>query len=225
MELVVYDSAEETAQGAARRVADLIAAAEGRFTLGLAGGTTPRAAYAALRGRVTGWGKVDVYLSDERWVPHDDERSNGRMAAETLVDHVDAELFRPKWSEHLEPQDAAAHYEAVLRSLHHDHRPDLVMLGMGEDGHTASLFPGSSALDEPHRWFVSTVVPESGEQRLTTTYPFLWAATRLLVLTVGVRKAAALRDSFAGTTPAGRLGEGDAEVEWHVDRDAASLST
>jgi 6-phosphogluconolactonase len=94
---------------------------------------------------------------------------------------------------------------------------------MGEDGHTASLFPDSPALAEDGRWFVANRIPETGEPRLTTTYPLLWAATRLLVMTTGERKAPALKESFDGTTPAGRIGEGDAEVEWHVDRAAASL--
>lgn len=224
MELVVYDNADEAAAGAAQRIADLIAEAEDGFTLGLAGGSTPAASYAALRGRATGWGRVDAWLSDERWVPHDHERSNGRMAAETLMDHVDARFHRPHWSEHIEPADSAAHYEAVLRSLHGSRPPDLILLGMGEDAHTASLFPGSDALEEDTRWFVANTIPETGEQRLTSTYPLLWIARRLMVITAGEKKAPALRDALEGTgTPIGRIGEGDAEVEWHVDRPAVSL--
>lgn len=223
MELVVHETAEQACLGAAERIAGLIADAGPRFTLGLAGGSTPRATYAALRGRATGWARVIAYMSDERWVPLDHEGCNGRMAAETLLDHVDAELVRPVWSDHMEPGDSSAFYEARLRSIHHDHRPDLVFLGMGADGHTASLFPGSPTLRERQRWFVGTEIPATGERRITATYPFLWSATRLLVLAVGEHKAEALRDSFAGETPAGRLGEGDAEVEWHVDRPAAAL--
>ncbi len=224
MELVVYETAEEATVGAASRIADLLAAAAEHFTLGLAGGSTPAATYEELRGRATGWHRVDAWLSDERWVPHDHERSNGRMAAETLMDHVDARFHRPRWSEHLEASDSASHYEAVLRSIHDGRRPDLILLGMGEDAHTASLFPGSEALAENRRWFVSNTVPESGEERLTATYPMLWSARRVMVLTAGEHKAAALRDSFeGGQTPVGRIAEGEAEVEWHVDRSAASL--
>ena len=224
MELVVYETPEELATGAANRIAELIgASADDGFTLGLAGGSTPRDTYLALRQHEIAWEGVESYLSDERWVPPDDERSNGRMAAESLIDPVQARLHRPKWSEHLEPSDGAAYYEALLRSLHHDHRPSLVLLGLGEDGHTASLFPGSPALEEDERWFVANFIPATEEPRLTTTYPFLWAAERILVLVAGEGKAPALRDSLAGATPAGRLSEGDAEVEWHVDRAAASL--
>lgn len=224
MELVVYESAREAAVGAAQRIADLLTESEGRFTLGLAGGSTPSATYESLRGRATGWQRVEAWLSDERWVAPDDERSNGKMASETLMNHVDAVFHRPRWSEHIEPADAAAHYEAKIRSIHGDGPPDLILLGMGEDGHTASLFPGSAALEETSRWYVANTIPETGEERLTATYPLLWSARRLLVMATGEGKAPALRDALAGEdVPIARIDEGDAEVEWHVDHAAASL--
>ena len=221
----MYETTEEVAVGAAERIAALLSAAEGRFSLGLAGGSTPVATYEALRGRATGWEKADVWLSDERWVPPDDERSNGGMAARALMDHVPARYLRPRWSELMEPGDSAVHYEASLRSIHDRGRPDLVLLGMGEDAHTASLFPASAALEERRRWYVANEIPESGEARLTATYPLLWSARRLMVITSEERKAEALRDSLeeGSGTPAGRIDEGEAEVEWHVDRAAASL--
>lgn len=222
MKTVVHDSPDTLATASAGRVAELMEAAGGRFTLGLAGGSTPKTTYQALRGRGRDWGRVDAWLSDERWVPPDDERSNGRMAAETLLDHVDARFHRPRWSEFIEPRDAAVHYEAKLRSIHHGHRPDLILLGLGEDGHTASLFPGTSALEEESRWFVANQVPQIDEVRLTATYPLLWIARVLMVLVVGERKAGAVAESWAGNTPASRLGEGEAEVEWHLDVAAAS---
>lgn len=224
MELVVYESAAEAAVGAADRIAELLAAADDGYTIGLAGGSTPAATYEALRGRATGWDRVDAWLSDERWVSPDDERSNGRMAAEALMDHVTARFHRPRWSELIEPADSAAHYEATIRSIHADRAPDLILLGMGEDAHTASLFPGSRAIEETNRWFVSNTIPETGEDRLTATFPLLWRARRIMVLTTGERKAPALRDAFRGEPiPIGRINEGDAEVEWHVDRSASSL--
>lgn len=224
MELVVYNTPEETAVGAAQRIADVMAESEGdRFTLGLAGGSTPQTIYQALRGRATQWARVDAWLSDERWVPPDHPRSNGNMAAETLMDHVDARFHRPPWSELLEPIDAAAHYEARLRSVLAGERPDLILLGMGDDGHTASLFPGTEALEVEDRWIVANHVPGLGEDRLTATFPLLWRAHRLCVIVVGEGKAQALADSLDGRTPAGRIGQGDAAVEWHVDAAAASL--
>lgn len=224
MELVVYDNAEEAALGAANRIAELLESAPGRCTIGLAGGSTPASAYETLRGLPVRWERVDAWLSDERWVPPDDERSNGRMAVETLMGHVEARFHRPRWGEDIEPAEAAAEYEAFLREIHQDRPPDLVLLGMGEDGHTASLFPGSPALQEMERWFVDNVIPETGEPRLTATYPLLWRTRHIVVMVTGERKAPALRDSFeSGSTPIARIGEGDGEVEWHVDRSAASL--
>ncbi|HSK05995.1 MAG TPA: 6-phosphogluconolactonase [Acidimicrobiia bacterium] len=223
MEIRVSETGEEMAQAAARRVADLVASAEERFSLGLAGGSTPAQTYRSLRGLAPGWEKVDAWLSDERWVPSDHERSNGRMAAEALIDHVGAEFTRPRWSEHLLPEDAAAHYEARLRSIHGGRRPNLVLLGVGEDGHTASLFPGTTALEESSRWFVANHVPQLGEERLTATFPLLWRSRLLMVLAVGGDKAEAVQRSFEGSTPAGRLGEGEAVVEWYLDRSAAAL--
>lgn len=225
MELLIHDSAEEAADAAALRIAALISEAGERFSLGLAGGSAAEATYRALRGRAAGWERVDGWLSDERWVPPDDERSNGRMVSATLLDHVGGSLFRPPWSANLEPEDSAAHYEARLRVLHGDRPPDLVVLGMGADGHTASLFPGTPALDERSRWYVPGLDPGTGEERLTATYPLLWSASLLLVVAFGADKAGALEDSFSGRSPAGRIGDGDAAVEWFVDRDAAAFAS
>ena len=220
---MVQETPEDVAGMAAKRVADLLAASADRFSFGLAGGSTPEATYRELLGRASGWERVDAWLSDERWVPPDHERSNGRMAANALFDHVDAVFHRPKWNELIEPKDSAAHYEAQLRSIHGSGPPDVILLGVGEDGHTASLFPNTSALSEPSRWYVANHVPSLDEDRLTATFNLLWRARLLMVLAVGVSKAPAVRASFEGTTPAGRLGDGRAEVEWYLDRDAASL--
>lgn len=223
MKLVIHDTAEATAEAAATRVAKVIGSAGDRVTLGLAGGSTPAATYAALRTQPVDWNRVDAWLSDERWVQPDHQRCNGRMAAETLMDHVDARFHRPVWSELIEPNDSAALYESTLRGILGDDRPDLILLGMGDDGHTASLFPDTPALGETNRWFVAQHVPQQQETRITATYPLLWAAELLLILVVGVSKAEALKESMAGRTPAGRLGLGDGEVEWYVDVAAASL--
>lgn len=222
MELLVHEGPQRVAEAAAKRAAGLISEATDRFSFGLAGGTTPEATYRELRGRASGWAKVDAWLSDERWVAPGHERSNGRMASIALLDHVDATFHRPRWSELITPRDSAVHYEAQLRSILVHRPPDLVMLGMGDDGHTASLFPGTMAVDERDRWYVANHVPHLDEDRLTATYPLLWSARLLMILVVGMSKAEAVKASFEGSTPAGRLGEGDAEVEWYVDQDAAS---
>lgn len=223
MELFVHDTSDAAVQAASQRIADLISTAQGRFSFGLAGGSAAEATYRMLRGRASGWDKVDAWLSDERWVPPDHERSNGRMAAVTLLDHVEANFIRPRWSEYIEPEDAAAHYEAHLRSIHLDRRPDLIMLGMGADAHVASLFPDTPALAEQSRWYVANREPSTDEDRLTATYPLLWRANLVLVVTLGVEKADALKASLENGTPAGQLSEAEGVVEWYVDRDAASL--
>ncbi|MDX1468616.1 MAG: 6-phosphogluconolactonase [Acidimicrobiia bacterium] len=223
MRLVVHESPPEVAANAARRIAGLIRDSSGRFSLGLAGGGTPRDTYQVLRTHDIQWSLVDAWLSDERWVPHHDERCNGLMAEESLLDHVDAAFHRPQWSDSVSPEEAAARYEKEVRSIFRDGRADLVLLGMGADGHTASLFPETAALDERERWIVANEVPDVYETRITATYPLLWAAHTVLFLVTGEHKAEAVRESFTGETPAGRVGEGNGEVEWHVDRAAASL--
>jgi 6-phosphogluconolactonase/glucosamine-6-phosphate isomerase/deaminase len=142
------------------------------------------------------------------------------MVAETLLDHVGARFTRPRWSEYLEPGDVAAHYEAYLRSLHAAGPPDLLVLGMGSDGHT--LFPETAALDETRRWFVANDVPSLEEMRLTATYPLLWRTRLTVVVAYGGEKAPALKAAFDGKNPAGRLAEGEGIVEWYVDREASS---
>jgi len=223
MKVHVHESPHATARAASARIGTLIAESDDRLTLGLAGGSTPKATYRALCEWHEGWDRVDAWLSDERWVSHDDSRSNGRMAIETLLDHVSATFHRPHWAADIEPSDSAVMYEAWLREIHGERRPDAIILGMGTDGHSASLFPGTDALDETERWFVSNKVPSLGEERLTVTYPLLLKARLIMVLAVGAEKAEAVRASFDGNTPAGRLGDGKALVEWHVDKEAASL--
>ena len=223
VELFVHETADAAVQAASKRIADLISASEERFSFGLAGGSAAEATYRMLRGRASGWDKVDAWLSDERWVPPDHERSNGRMAAATLLDHVGANFVRPRWSEFIEPEDAAVHYEASLRSIHLERQPDLIMLGMGADAHVASLFPDTAALAERSRWYVAGRDTGNDEDRLTATYHLLWSARLILVVTLGVEKADALKASLEDGTPAGQLREAEGAVEWYVDRDAASL--
>lgn len=220
------------AASSAAAIADRIGAAEAEtFSLGLAGGSTPEDTYRVLAGIDTDWESVDAWLSDERWVPLDHEDCNGKTALDTLVAHVPCRFHRPRWAPWLEPSDSAAHYEAVLRSLHPDGRADLILLGLGEDGHTASLFPGTAALDAPaHRWFVANHVPKLDADRLTVTYSFLHAARELMVLVAGSAKAEALRQVLEPgpderRLPAAGIMGGEATVTWMVDEDAAGLLT
>ncbi|HKX74567.1 MAG TPA: 6-phosphogluconolactonase [Acidimicrobiia bacterium] len=225
MNIEVFANSEELAEAAAQKIAAVMRDAPGpRVSLGLAGGSTPAATYQQLRGLPARWERVDAWLADERWVPHDHQQSNGRMAAATLFDHVDATLHRPRWAPWLEPEESAAHYEATLRSLHpQDHQPDLVLLGIGGDGHTASLFPSTAALHVERRWYVANHVTHLDTWRLTATVPFLHQARLVYFLVAGADKAETLAAIAAGEDfPATIVAAGAKEVTWLVDEAAAS---
>lgn len=227
MDVTVYRDAAALADGAAALVAELVSSVDGRRTdLGLAGGATPRPVYERLRWMAIPWDQVDLWLSDERWVAPDHEDSNGRMVEETLAAHVPAVFHRPRWSEHLRPADSAAFYEASLRGIFHEGAPDLVLLGLGDDGHTASLFPDTEALDAPDgRLYVENHVPSLGAWRLTATPALLTAARSVVVLVSGASKAAAVRsvlEDESSELPA-RLLAGAGAVRWLLDAPAASL--
>ena len=221
----VFPDKDALARGAAERIASRLREAPGpRASLGIAGGSTPAATYRELRGLLCRWDRVDVWLSDERWVPLDHPDSNGRMAAEELLDHVPCTFHRPRWAPWLEPEESAAHYEALIRSLHpSDHRPDLILLGMGEDGHIASLFPDTAALAVRRRWYVSNFVPKLDVWRLTATFDILDLARDVFFLVGGEAKADVLGRVMGGELfPATRVALGAAPVTWLLDEAAAS---
>jgi 6-phosphogluconolactonase len=188
---------------AARRAA----AERGRFVVALAGGSTPRAAYELLAGPLGAdvpWARVHVCFGDERGVPPDDAASNYAMARDALLARVpvpEAQVYRLEGER--EPADAAARADALLRGLLGDGGLDLALLGMGADGHTASLFPGSPALDERERWVVATEAPPgvTPRPRLTLTLPALAQARHVVVLVAGAEKRDALRRALADEPP------------------------
>jgi 6-phosphogluconolactonase len=171
-------------------------AARGRFRIALAGGSTPRALHAHLAAaRDVDWARIDVFFGDERSVGPDDPQSNFRMARETLLAPagVPPENVRRLRGEDADLDAAARDYEAALGGP--SAAPlDVVLLGMGADGHTASLFPGTTALDERQRLCVSVDVPQLATRRLTLTYPALLAARDVLFMIAGADKAETLRD-------------------------------
>jgi 6-phosphogluconolactonase len=207
----------------ARRVADwLLAAAtakEGVFAVALSGGSTPRALYENLSEppyrNTFPWARTHWFWGDERFVPHDDSRSNYRMVREALLSRapIPSANVHPVPTAELSPDEAASAYEHDLQSFYGAERFDparplfdVTLLGLGPDGHTASLFPGTAVLAERERW-VAAVVGAKSEARITLTYPALESSRCAAFLVAGQAKRAMLDRLRRGdeTLPAGRL--------------------
>lgn len=213
-------------------------AERGRFTWALAGGSTPRRLYELLASEQyrtnVEWSKVYVFFGDERCVPPSSDESNYRMAHEALLSRVpipEGNVLR--MAGELEPEVAAEAYARALGDVFATARfpevaPqfDLILLGMGDDGHTASLFPGSPALEEKVRWVSAA---KKGEQsRLTLTYPVLNAAREVVFLVMGVSKQTMLANvlGFKGGSPpwpAVNVRPTQGVLRWFIDEAAAAL--
>ncbi len=230
MRVRVLDGPDDIADIAAATIAHLLNDCGPRATLGLAGGSTPRTTYTRLLHEDVDWDTVHAWVADERWVAPDHPDNNLRMARDTLLDRVPAHVYPLRWVPEGDPTEAAAAYEQTLLEVLPDvngiPHPDVVLLGIGEDGHTASLFPGTAALDVSDRWFVANWIPEKDGWRLTATLPLLHAARDIIFLASGSAKAPALARILVGETepalPARRVMEGAATVTWLIDRAAAA---
>jgi 6-phosphogluconolactonase len=232
------DALSEAAAGEFIRLAREAVAGRARFTVSLAGGNSPRRLYEVLALRhhdSIDWSRVRLFWGDERCVPTDHPMSNYRMAKEALVSRVPI----PPMNVHriqaeLEPpQFGAEAYEEVVRrgveSEGHDTAPvfDLMLLGMGADGHTASLFPGDAALAETSRWVMPATAPESYDprRRITLTLPVINRARNVLFLVTGADKrdtlGAVLRDpDGAGARFPAAMVRPSGRLTWFVDQDA-----
>jgi 6-phosphogluconolactonase len=230
-------AAEQIATAAARAIG-----ASGRCVLALSGGATPRRTYERLAqepflSRIE-WSSVHVIWGDERCVPPGDADSNYRMAWETLLEHVPvpaANIHRIHGED--DPVEAAASYEKVLRDLLRTangapsvapgRRIDLAILGLGDNGHTASLFPESAAARETERWVMAESVDASPSWRITLTAPVLNAATELLFIVSGNEKAKVLSRVLEGPRrphqlPAQLIAPTHGRVHWLVESAAAT---
>jgi 6-phosphogluconolactonase len=233
-----YKDAQAVAQAAAKRFLDSAKRAVDkvdRCIVVLAGGSTPRKLYHVLteppyRAAVP-WNKVYFVFGDERCVPPDHEDSNYRMAHEALLGPLEIpehHVLRMKGEQR--PVDAARRYEVRLGDLFlygPKRKFDLVLLGIGSDGHTASLFPGTEALDEQERWVVANEVPQLDAWRLTMTFPALNSARRVLFLATGEEKARVIAEAFGGLEhaaphPCERVAPIGARREVLIDHAAAS---
>lgn len=209
-------------------------AARGRFSVALSGGSTPRGVHSLLAAdQNLAWDKIQIFFGDERHVPPTDAESNYRMANETLL----SKITIPAQNVHrvaaeLDADVAASQYERELHNFfpaEHDGWPrfDLIMLGMGPDGHTASLFPGSAALGENSRWVVANWVEKFHTWRITLTFPVLNHAAEIMFLVAGEDKADVLRNVLQpkqqGLYPCQRVQPLDGRLLWVVDKKAVNL--
>ena len=223
----------QAAETSVRAIEDAVGA-RGRCSLVLSGGNTPRPLYTLLamdfRDRIP-WADVHVFWADERYVPAGDAASNYRMAREALLDHVPcpADNVHPMPTHFASPDAAAVAYEATLRAHFQTAWPsfDVVYLGIGEEGHTASLFPESTGIEEPVRWVIAVETPADPPRRITLTLPALLRAANTHVLVVGPEKSSALRHVLTGDPdpihwPAAGVRSTAGTLIWWVDRTAAA---
>ncbi|MEJ7804112.1 MAG: 6-phosphogluconolactonase [Candidatus Limnocylindria bacterium] len=202
----------------------------GIFRIALSGGGTPKQVYPLLldparRDRID-WAAVEFFWGDERAVPPDDPESNFGVAYRMFISHLPN--VRPDRVHRMPAEAAALSHESELRlafGARRDQPPafDLIWLGMGPDGHTASLFPGSTGLEEREQWVIGNWAPSQQAWRMTLTFPVLNAAREVLFVVTGADKADALREIREGGSelPAARV-NGEA-VEWIVDAGAAGV--
>jgi 6-phosphogluconolactonase len=228
--ILVHEDAEALSQAAARWLTERALATEGQFAVALAGGSTPRRLYellATVECARFPWSRTHWFFGDERFVPNDHPDSNFRMVRDAMFSRapVPAKNIYSVSSVGA-PEAAALAYECMLQGFYDSkilepHRQlfNVVLLGLGDDGHTASLFPGASALDERTHW-VAPVIGAMPQPRITLTYPVLESSGAVVFLVSGASKREALRRVWGGDDlPAARL-RPQGELHWYIDRPA-----
>ncbi len=207
----------------------------GRFNVALTGGSSPVQLYNLLAqpqyAAKVPWQQTFVFWGDERWVPLSDEKSNAKMANEALLDKVPvpADHIFYMWKEGTEPEAFAQEYEQSMQAHFGSGTPyfDLILLGMGDDGHTASLFPNTAVLKEQQRLVQAYFLAPQNMYRITLTAPLINRAKQLVFLTFGANKAKALLEVLKGksnpTQYPSQLIRNDDTVHWMVDEAAATL--
>lgn len=212
--------------------------AQGRFTVALSGGSTPKSLYALLAEQYGNfsWNRTFLFFGDERHVPPDHPDSNYRMVKESLLTKIQIpaeNVFRVK-AENPDGSAAALEYENQMRQFFAPQpaefpRFDLILLGLGPDGHTASLFPGSEGLQEKSRWVIANWVEKFKTHRITFTFPVLNNAAEALFIVAGPDKAGMLQQVLEGKStppyPAQQVAPKDGKVLWMLDEGAAASLT
>lgn len=234
----IHENLKKTSRALAARIATVVRkkfARDETFSLALSGGTTPETLYSILAREYSGsipWDIVHVFWSDERYLPPEDEHSNFRMARRALLDRVPIPRanIHPVPTETMDPMSSSHAYEDELGS-HFDSVPprfDLILLGMGADGHTASLFPHSEVLRESQRLVVPVQADAEPKRRLTFTFGLINNASRVYFLVAGEQKAEAVKKVLENNAdveeyPAAGVDPEKGELVWWLDADAASL--
>jgi len=231
----VFENAEAVAEHAADWLCAATRSCEHDFAICLSGGSTPKRFYQCLASEPFvsrfPWNRSHWYWGDERFVPHDHPDSNYRMAFDALFSRVPVseDRIHPIPTEGLTPEQSAVAYQTLLRSSYEEERLDqnrplfdVTLLGVGENGHTASLFPGSVALQEQRRW-VLPIVGAGREPRITLTYPALNSSRKIAFLVVGANKKDVLAKIRTGDRemPAARI-QPVGDLLWFVDQAAMS---
>jgi 6-phosphogluconolactonase len=225
---VAAEGAERFVNSAAETIAD-----HGVFSVALSGGNTPKAMFQLLasepyRSQVD-WEKVEVFFGDERCVPPDSDQSNYRMANETLLKNVPIPAVNVhRMRGEIDPNEAAIEYGRMLKEKFGEGGLDLVLLGMGPDGHTASLFPGTEAIHETKHRCVANYVEKMKSWRVTITAPFINQARKVLFLVEGVDKAEKVAEVLEGPRDPERLPSqliqpADGKLVWILDSAAAGM--
>lgn len=250
MELQVYSDPQQLSQAAAKWIAGLIAETlkvRDRFTIALSGGSTPKLLHKILAAAPykdqIDWSKMHIFWGDERAVPFEDDRNNAKMAYDTLLNFVPV----PPSQIHvmrtdIGPEESATEYEKVLHQYFDadGSKPsttgapatlpnsfDLVLLGMGDDGHTLSLFPGTAIVHEEKAWAKAFFLPAQDMYRITLTKTIVNRSAHIAFLTTGTGKAHALREVLKGAYnpdlyPSQEIKPVNGELHWFVDEAAAA---
>lgn len=231
MQFHVYNNALAMSEGTAEWIASYISErlqAKPEFSLLLSGGNTPKNLYRSLLKYDIRWEKINFFFGDERYVPFDDERNNGMIAYEMLlkpsrVPSSQIHFINTK----LEREESASAYEKVLRQYFRDdgNTFDLALLGIGNDGHTLSLFPEQKQVHEQHKWVVTSEAPEEPVQRISLTAPMVNRSLCIAFLVTGKGKAAILDNVIRGKYdpdrfPVQAIKNSPENIHLFTDRDA-----
>ncbi len=204
----IYNTTEEINTAAAdlfTTAAQDAIAKRGKFTAVLTGGSSPAGIYKLLASDAyknkIDWSKVYIFWGDERWVPLNDDLSNAKMSYAALLSHVPipSENIFEMYKDGVRPEDYAVTYEQSIRKiLGEEGKFDFIFLGMGDDGHTASLFPGEAVLNEQNKWVDAYFLAPQNMHRITLTAPLINKAEKIIVVTFGEKKAHALKEVTKG---------------------------